>query len=259
MKNLFATFALCSAAVLFLTVGACTKSDSEEDGHGGHWSYSGDTGPDHWADLDPQYEKCANTDSSTQSPIDFSGGFVAGTSDITYGYKETGGTVVNNGHTYKFTPTDGGGVTIGGKYFRLLQFHFHTPSEHTVNGGAYPMEGHLVNQADDGTIAVVGVFFENGRANDVVSAVWAAVGGVEEEKELEGAVNPTGLLPTSGLSYWRYAGSLTTPDCQEGLIWTVLKANSTADPANIANMQSAFGGNARPVQPLNGREITEVN
>ena len=38
------------------------------------------------------------------------------------------------------------GLTIDGTVYRLLQFHFHSPSEHTIDGLAYPLEMHMVRQ-----------------------------------------------------------------------------------------------------------------
>lgn len=45
-------------------------------------------------------------------------------------------------------------MTVGDKAYVLVQFHFHAPSEHTVNGEHFPMEMHYVHQAEDGALGV---------------------------------------------------------------------------------------------------------
>ncbi len=56
-------------------------------------------------------------------------------------------------------------LTTGRNTYLLKQFHFHSPSEHTVNGKHFPMEVHFVHQSADGNFAVVGALFEEGPAN----------------------------------------------------------------------------------------------
>ena len=55
----------------------------------------------------------------------------------------------------------------------LVQFHFHTLSEHTVNGEHYPMEMHLVHADADMNLAVLGVFIKEGQENEVLEEVFA--------------------------------------------------------------------------------------
>lgn len=52
---------------------------------------------------------------------------------------------------------------LAGQRHRLLQFHFHTPSEHTLDGRHLAMEAHLVHRnLETGNLAVLGVFVEVG-------------------------------------------------------------------------------------------------
>ncbi len=52
-------------------------------------------------------------------------------------------TIKNNGHTIQVDYPPGSYIKINGEIYQLLQFHFHTPSEHTVARNAYGMELHV--------------------------------------------------------------------------------------------------------------------
>ena len=140
-------------AVALTSVLVC--SCSEEAVHGAHWSYEGATGPEHWGDLSEDYI-LANT-GKKQSPINLTGAAAADVPDLAFNYQSTPLRIANNGHTIQVNYETGSFITIGGERFDLLQFHFHSPSEHTVDGRHLPMEMHFVHQADDGALAVVGV------------------------------------------------------------------------------------------------------
>ncbi|KAJ0392824.1 hypothetical protein P43SY_009964 [Pythium insidiosum] len=115
-------------------------------------------------------------------------------------------------------------LTINGKTFYTVQFHLHTPSEHTVDGEAQAMELHLVHQADDGSLAVVGLFLKLGKENKFLAQFWHRLHEVRDNHghhipigELDGA-----LLGDLNGAMYRYKGSLTTPPFSEGVEWIVL-------------------------------------
>ncbi|WP_419164343.1 carbonic anhydrase family protein [Candidatus Palauibacter sp.] len=93
-----------------------------------------------------------------------------------------------------------------------MQFHFHLPSEHTVDGAASPMEVHFVHAAEEGDLAVIGVFMQAGDADPTIQSLWEAIPGPDESPAAVGALDPGTLLP-GGRGYFRYQGSLTTPPC----------------------------------------------
>jgi len=75
-----------------------------------------------------------------------------------------GCSIINNGHTVQINfPSDKlneCSLYINNKYFILKQFHFHTPSEHTIDNKKYEMEMHLVHiNEEDNEIAVLGFIF----------------------------------------------------------------------------------------------------
>jgi carbonic anhydrase len=152
---------------------------------------------------------------------------------------------------------EAGGIEIGGAWYSLVQFHFHTPSEETIDGTAYPMEMHFVHKDVEGRLVVVAVMLKEGSKNRVLEAVITAFPAAEGGKHaLAGMLDPEALLPEEH-GYFAYEGSLTTPPCSEGVRWQVLKQPVELSNAQIEAFRKLFPMNARPAQPLNGREVLE--
>lgn len=217
------------------------------------WSYEGETGPEHWGDLSPEYHLCR--DGTQQSGInieDVTDKSKVG--NIKFRYKDTPLRILNNGHTIQVNYERGSTITVNGETFELLQFHFHTPSEHTKNGTAYPLEGHLVHINSNGQLAVVGVFMKEGEHNSFIQAIWDYMPPTEGEITVPLDINAADMLPRKK-GYYYYPGSLTTPPCSEGVKWHVMKQPIEISSAQIQQFRSLYPLNARPVQPLNGRVI----
>lgn len=145
--------------------------------------------------------------------------------------------------------------------YKLLQFHYHAPSEHELNGQKFPLEMHLVHRGDNGTgpILVVGIFVKAGKANAELAKIFSNLPSEPNERRAVARFNLTKLLP-HGLESFRYDGSLTTPDAsgvfQEGVKWVVLAEPIEMSQQQIDNFRQLFPeGNSREVQPLNGRTI----
>ncbi len=131
----------------------------ESDGdHELHWSYEADTGPAMWGSLDPSFAAC--DDGVRQSPVDIVGVATGGESELEIHWQPGDAEVVDNGHTIVVNVAEGSAITLEGREFALLQFHFHLPSEHTVEGSAAPMDAHFVHAAAEGDLAVIGVLME---------------------------------------------------------------------------------------------------
>jgi carbonic anhydrase len=192
-----------------------------------------------------------------QSPIDIKGAKKGDLPAIGFNYGQTNAEVVNNGHTIQVNLSAGGDVKVASGDYKLLQFHFHTPSEEKVNGKAYPLVAHLVHTSDAGKLAVVAVLFKQGQKNAALEKVFAAMPAKEDGKaDLAGGMNVTKLLPTKR-SYWAFEGSLTTPPCSEEVQWHVLKEAVEMSKEQIAAFKKLYPMNARPVQALNGRVLQE--
>ncbi len=220
---------------------------------GPHWGYGGGLGPDHWGSLDPGFAVCSN--GREQSPIDLTGAEREALSEIGFEYAPSQISIGNNGHSIQVDYQAGSGIVLDGTRYGLVQFHFHHRSEHTVDGADFPLELHLVHADNDGALAVVGVFLEEGAANEALAPVWRHLPAKAGPTALvAGTVDAAALLPERRTT-WRYAGSLTTPPCSEGVSWLVLTEPVTASREQIEAFSAVFPVNNRPVQPLNGRRL----
>lgn len=181
------------------------------------------------------------------------------------------------------TPRGAAGVTFQGKEFRLIQFHFHSPSENTLDGLHGAMESHFVNVASDGQILVVAVLWDIGAESPILSHLEGIVApqvGINDPVTIP---NPYHFTVGLDQSFYHYTGSLTTPPCTNGTEWVVLRHRGTlsaeqlavfrhdlSDPActMLAEQDSEYpdgvphsawdpklGVNNRPTQPLAGRAV----
>jgi len=217
------------------------------------WSYSGADGPDRWASLSNAFVTCA--EGRRQSPIDLAGAAPHDLANPQLGYQPTAARIVDDGHTVRVDLESGSVLTLDGVPYRLVQFHFHSPSEHTVNGNSYAIELHLVHQADTGALAVIGVLVAGGAENSALAPLIASIPSkVGRDVRLRETFDPSGLLPADRRAY-RYAGSLTTPPCSEGVSWAVMAEPLQASGPQIAALARALHGNSRPVQARGDREV----
>ena len=191
-----------------------------------------------------------------QSPIDIPTSSAEKTSSdsgaivLDYGKEIT--KAENNGHSIQIS--DSGTAEINGRNFELAQFHFHAQSEHTLDGKHYPMEAHFVNKAQDGRIAVIGVFFEEGAENKGFQEVLDDVNNEE--------TNPITDIDTmipANKSYYHYLGSLTTPPLNENVEWYVMKNPVQVSSEQIETFKKLYSHNNRDIQPLNDRVILEYS
>jgi len=70
--------------------------------------------------------------------------------------------ISNNGHTVQINVgSTKCTLSIRDKVYKLQHFHFHTPSEHTIDAKQHEMEMHLVHINDDKEIAVLSFIFSS--------------------------------------------------------------------------------------------------
>ncbi|MFC3884495.1 carbonic anhydrase [Bacillus songklensis] len=223
-----------------------------------HWSYEGETGPEHWGNLDPANSTCVN--GQEQSPINIEISKVkAGKKleNLEINYIPTKFSLTNNGHTVQGNPTTtNNSIILEGKPYKLAQFHFHTPSEHQFNGQNFDMELHLVHKDANDQLAVLGIMIREGASNPVLEKVWSILPKEETTKDIKLAdpIDFTSILPKDQQSF-RYNGSLTTPPCSEDVKWIVLEQPIEMSKEQIDTFRQIFPDNHRPAQPLNEREI----
>jgi carbonic anhydrase len=217
------------------------------------WGYSGAANPNAWGKLIPEFNTCAV--GMEQSPIDLKDAVTGSSAPIGFNYKSSPLIVVNNGHTIRIDYAPGSSISIDGEQYALLQFHFHTPSEHQIDGIATAMELHLVHRNEAGKLAVVGVTIDTGTEHPVISTIWRWVPTSGQTSIIKTTtINAADLLPTRK-SYYSYAGSLTTPPCSEGVKWYVLESPISLSVEQIDRFKMFYPVDARPIQPINDREI----
>ncbi|WP_316364454.1 carbonic anhydrase [Candidatus Thiodiazotropha sp. CDECU1] len=245
-------------------------------GHTSHWGYSGATGPDEWDSLSKEYALCGS--GKRQSPVDIWNETPSDLYPLQFQYQPIPLLVLNNGHTLQANYNTLGQeekVTIGGKSYpvqrkpvhnstlmlgdvpyKLLQFHFHTPSEHAHEGERYAMEVHLVHKSADGNLAVIGVLLKRGKENPTLRKVLDNVSGnINEVKLAQGVtINAADLLPADR-QLFHYSGSLTTPPCSENVNWFVMKTPVEVSDAQVKQFARLVGKNARPLQPMHWRSM----
>jgi carbonic anhydrase len=174
--------------------------------------------------------------------------------------------VENLGHTVQVDFKKGSTCAVNGKDYTSKQFHFHTPSEHLIDGVTYPLEMHIVNVRTDSSnpdkpsYLVLSVMFKMGKENKFLNEFLDAIPNEEGEKHAlhDGEVKLDDLLSQFAAnmkSYYAYNGSLTTPPFTEAVQWVILKHVAEASEEQIMKIEKMEGNNARHVQAINQRKI----
>jgi carbonic anhydrase len=244
-----------AAADVEAAVAAHRAEKSGTAGPDGHWSYAGEAGPAAWGALKPEFSLCAR--GSRQSPIDIRDGIAVELEAPNFDYRPSGFSVVDNGHTVQVNVAPGNTIEVTGRRYELVQFHFHRPSEERINGRQFELSVHLVHRDPEGRLAVVAVVLERGAAQPVVQQVWNNL-PLEKHETVPAAtaIDVAALLPQDR-RYYTYMGSLTTPPCNEGVLWMVMQQPVPVSPAQIGIFSRLYPMNARPVQQAAGRLIKQ--
>ncbi len=257
MNNVLLTIVILGSVLISSSLGSdSTHVTSSDAKHVSHWSYAGESGPSKWSALRPAYSTCSIGE--RQSPIDVQTDDALKTTtlkDIFVSYGDADLEIINNGHTIQVNSDGTSKALLGGKEYTLLQFHFHSLSEHTIDGKYSPMEVHLVHQSEDGELAVIGVMIEEGKHNNFMQKIFKFMPKNADGKTTNAhKVNANDILP-KGRSYYHYMGSLTTPPCTQIVQWYVLKDPISISSEQLAMFNSLYKGNYRPVQEIHGRKI----
>lgn len=221
-----------------------------------HWGYTGHDSPESWGSLSEEFRACSS--GKSQSPVNIADTVQGKLPAVKVAYRPSEVEVENNGHTIQVNYPEGGNtLTVGGRTYTLKQFHFHVPSENQIKGRTFPMEAHFVHLDENKQPLVLAVLYEDGKTNGRLSSVWDVMPMTEGKVKLDKPFDAASLLPKN-LSYYRFAGSLTTPPCSEGVSWLVLKNHDHIGREQAEKFTAAIGShNNRPTQPLNARVIIE--
>ncbi|OVA09996.1 Alpha carbonic anhydrase [Macleaya cordata] len=259
MPTQIAIFILVIAITIIFAAGA--ENDVK-------FSYSGETGPDKWGSLSPSYAACSN--GKTQSPINIAQKDLVVNPELqplTRGYNNVNGTLIDNVYNIELLFGNGvGAIIINGKNYNLEQLHWHSPSEHTIDGIRYEAELHLVHKSADPGVSVIAILYRFGNPDPFLSQIKGYLDNLAKEVSVgnKEARIPITLVSTEELkretsTYYRYIGSLTTPPCTEKVIWTVLAEVREISKEQVAALKAPldtpYKQNSRPVQPLNERHV----
>ncbi|VVB12252.1 unnamed protein product, partial [Arabis nemorensis] len=196
-------------------------------------------GPEGWGKINPHWRIC-NT-GKFQSPIDLTNERVSLIHDGAWRrqYKPALASVINRGHDVMVSwKGDAGKITVRRTDFKLVQCHWHSPSEHTINGTRYDVELHMVHQSASGRLAVIGVLYKLGKPDEFLKKLLNGIKAVGKKEINLGTVNPQDIKFQTR-KFYRYIGSLTVPPCTEGVIWTVVKRVNTISAEQIAALRDA--------------------
>ncbi len=219
------------------------------------WGYQGEKGPAHWGELNAAFRQCSR--GKAQSPVDIRNPLPVRMPPLSFHYRANRVSMVNTGNTVEVDYEPGSYILFGSHRYDLKQFHFHTPSEHTLYGERQDMEIHLVHEDRAGNVAIVAVFVRGGRRNNnVLFRLLERLpsGQGEHYYNREMGINATFLLPLRR-DYLSYEGSLPIPPCSEGVRWLVLMNPVDVPRVYIQELHALMGNNSRPLQALNNRVL----
>lgn len=218
------------------------------------WSYRGDTGPEKWADLSPAFAACR--DGQAQSPVDLQPTRTVRFEPLHFSYRSQPLTMVNENGAIRLQFKPGSRMITAGAEYHLIEGYFRVPGEHALFGQRAHMELQLIHRDAAGRVAVVAIPMNAGRRpNSMLKRVWDMLPepGREVRRGRMG-INPIFLLPQRR-EYLSYIGSLSQPPCTEGVTWFVFREPLEVDAAYVTRLKLLTGTNARPLQPLNGRDV----
>ena len=235
--------------VALLTGAACDLRDQAVE-----WGYDGQGAPEHWAQLSEEYATCAN--GRQQSPVDIAGYEMGDAAPISFSYGGDAESVRNDGRFVHVAYAAGNTLSVGQRTFTLKSAHFHSPSEHLIDGASFAAEMHLVHADADGNLAVVGLLFRSGTSSPVAQEV-LDVAPTAGDTVAEGFTLNARGYGLDELGYYRYDGSKTTPPCHEPVDWYVMREPKSISPEQVDKLLALSGGpNNRPVQPIGDRVVT---
>lgn len=176
-----------------------------------------------------------------QSPIDLGSAVVSSPVELDITYRKSTFHGKESRTTVEFPVAGGSLITYDGRRYELEQFHFHTPSEHAIDGELADGEIHFVHSDADGNRLVVGVFIDGSESG-------------KGPRRIEQAQAVANLLPEA-TTHYAYEGSLTTPPFTEGIQWIVMTDHVALQPRWIESFRERFGDNNRALQAINDRTV----
>jgi carbonic anhydrase len=212
----------------------------------------GPAGPRHWPEL------CSS--GKMQAPIDIEGAEKLPINNLKFNYQPADLDILNDCNQYRILVKfpDNYWLRVGKKPYNLAEIHFRQPGETAVSGKRPRMSIQLLHFSPEGVYLIIEVPVVAGKENSVIKTLWDHLPAPGKEIKVQGVkINPMDLLPPDRSSFYRYPGSLTTPICDEVVMWYVMKTPIELSEAQIAEYAKHYNNTARPLQPLNGRPVVE--
>lgn len=249
---------LAAASMFFFACGLGVRADAQATVAASDFAYTGDKGPAFWAQS-ADAPACAPSPMGRQSPIDISNVVVdPKLPPLDVNLDETSYVLSNPGYNVRAMAETKQTFVVNGEPYKLLEFHFHTLSEHTVNGRQGVMELHAVflDEKTETHLAVIGVIYKMGNANSFLQKL--LVHGLPQKSTSPHItvrdIDLADAFPTTS-SYYTYAGSLTTPKCGENVQFFILRDWAELSLQQFQTFHNVVGNNFRPLQARNGRVI----
>ncbi|WP_051678577.1 carbonic anhydrase [Thiomicrospira pelophila] len=245
------------------TDGATNKSDTKPDkpslppvvAEPAEWGYVAEQAPRYWAQLDSRYQTCAL--GKNQSPINLTSQQAVqtrGLPALDIAYRDVPLRLIHSDHGLRGNYPLGSYIQLGKQRYELTHYTFHTPSEHHIEGFAYPMEIQLMHRNGEGNQVVMSVIVQEGENNEQLATILKNLPNKKDKLQVFEKVNfnPVKFLP-GDKRFYRYIGSMTQPPCEEGVVWLVFSKPIQASISQLVKLNELMGDNARPLQGLNGR------
>ncbi|KAL2332023.1 hypothetical protein Fmac_019604 [Flemingia macrophylla] len=218
-----------------------TNSDEEYN-----YDLLSNKGPLNWGNIKEEWHLCKN--GTRQSPINLQENraiVVFNSSGIQRNYRPANANLLSTDHDIMVNWTENAGyILINGTQYQLVQCHWHSPSEHTINGIRYDLELHLVHRSLN-AVAVIGLLYHTGNPDQFLSTIeddlTLMAANITNVTHL-GIVDPEQIAGLTSNKYFRYNGSLTTPPCSENVTWTVFTQQKTAGREQIKLLRAAVNG-----------------
>jgi carbonic anhydrase len=237
------------------------------------WSYmDGPGGPENWGSISKENLACLKGKNQSPININVDRAVKAEMAPLEFLYRPSPLSIIDNGYTVMVNYGEGSNVIAEGRQYRLVQFHFHKPSEEAINGERTDMVAHLVHQHHDGDLLEVSVLMttkppattrrylwgnEEVKGNSLIQTLWNNVPLVKGKVETPGVMIDVNQLLPANRGFFTYMGSLSTPPCTENVLRYVMKTPIYVSPEQVKNFDRIYPMNARPLQPKGDRLVKE--
>lgn len=190
-----------------------------------------------------------------QSPIDISDWIESEAAAPTFEYASDAARVERSQGFVMIHFDRGSEVRVGGESYRLLQLHWHTPAEHTIDGEEFAAEAHFVHVNEQEELLVVAALYVLGPADEKMQRIIEESGDDDSDVGAVPALSAVDHTPESD-GFYHYVGSLTAAPFSEPVLWYVGRDVRAVSERQVEQLQSLTGGpNARPLQERLGRAV----